>query len=150
MLFIYNYIKKIISKLCSCKKPDTRFYYLSLMENIHAENGYTIHGLWPQYNSNSYPEFCKIVQFSMSDITTLKKDLEIYWKPPNMKDPMKLWRHEWKKHGSCIFTDVTQYEYFKITLDLYKEVIDKNIMCDKYKTGTHILIPVGLNFELLI
>lgn len=119
------------------------------MENPKNINGYSIHGLWPQFNNDSYPQYCKKVKFEMKCLKPIKKDLEKYWRPIYTNDPMKLWVHEWKKHGSCIFTDITQYEYFKITLDLYKKVIDKNLICDKYKSGNHILIPISLDFKLI-
>ena len=148
---LYKNIKKFFSKLFKYifKKKDERFYYLSLMINPE-DSSLTIHGLWPQYNINSYPQYCKNVPFTMKVLKPLKKDLHKYWKPSNIKDPMKFWLHEWRKHGSCIFTDITQYEYFKITLDLYKEVIDKNLICEKYKSKNHYLIPVSLDFKLMV
>jgi len=146
---IYNYIKKFLS-IFLCFTKDTRFYYLSIMENPNNINGYSIHGLWPQYNEDSYPKYCKEVSFSIEKIETLRKDLELYWTPHNTKDPSKLWSHEWKKHGSCIFSDINQYDYFKISIDLYKEIIDKKLIHKKYnKYGTHYLIPVDLNFKLI-
>ncbi len=148
---LYYYIIKLFSKFkcLSFKKKDERFYYLSLMID-RKDSSLTIHGLWPQYNIDSYPQYCKNVLFTMKVLKPLKKDLYKYWKPNNIKDPMKLWFHEWRKHGSCIFTDITQYEYFKITLDLYKEVIDKNLICEKYKSKNHYLIPVSLDFKLMV
>ena len=149
---LYNYIIKFFLKFkCfSLKKKDKRFYYLSIMISPNSINGCNIHGLWPQYDMDSYPQFCKNVQFSMKVLKPLRKDLNKYWKPKGIKDPMRFWLHEWRKHGSCIYSEITQYEYFKITLDLYKEVIDKNLMSKKYKSGNHYLIPVSLDFKLMI
>ena len=149
---LYYYIIKVFEQIKSCfvKKKDERFYYLSLMQNSDNVNNYIIHGLWPQYNMDSYPQYCEDVLFTMKVLKPLRKDLEKYWKPKHIKDPMKFWLHEWRKHGSCIFTPITQYEYFKITLDLYKEVIDKNLLCEKYKSGNHYLIPVSLDFKLIV
>jgi len=154
-MFLYYYIKKLLSNFCCWCLPnedleDKRFYYLSLMENTDNSNGYNIHGLWPQYDLNHYPQYCKNVIFTMRVLKPIKKDLLKYWKPKKLKDPISFWVHEWKKHGSCMFSEITQYEYFKITLDLYKEVIDKNLICEKYKSGYHYLIPVDLNFKLMI
>ena len=148
---LYNYIIKFFTKF-KCfrlEEKDKRFYYLSLMINSD-DSSITIHGLWPQHDVGSYPQYCKNVRFTMKVLKPLKKDLHKYWKPNNTKDPMKFWLHEWRKHGSCIFTDITQYEYFKITLDLYKEVIDKNLISEKYKTKNHYLIPVSLDFKLMV
>ena len=123
--------------------------YLSLIKNSKNKNGYSIHGLWVQQDEDTNLEYCKPVKFSMKKIKLLRSDLYKYWRPKHIKDPIKLWAHEWRKHGSCVFTDITQYEYFKKTLDLYKEVIDKNLNIKKYKRGRHYLIPVSKDFTLL-
>ena len=49
----FNYLNGILNL-----KKDERFYYLSL---IKEQNGWSIHGLWPQYSKNKYPSFCKKV-----------------------------------------------------------------------------------------
>ena len=85
-MFLYYYIRKFLSNFC-CWCPtneeleDKRFYYLSLMKNTDNINGYNIHGLWPQYDVNSYPQYCKKVTFTMKVLKLIKKDLLKYWKP---------------------------------------------------------------------
>lgn len=144
------YIKKLFNFKCFCIQKDTRFYYLSLMKNDNNSVGYNIHGLWPQYNDSNYPKYCKNVDFDIKLLEPLMEDLINYWKPRNTRYHKLeyFWKHEWKKHGSCIFTEINQYEYFKISLDLFKKIMKKNINFDKYTQGNHILIPLTLDFQL--
>lgn len=120
------------------------------MKNKKVYYGYSIHGLWPQYNNKNYPKYCKNVDFDIKLLEPLMEDLIKYWYPTNTRFNRLeyFWKHEWKKHGSCIFTEINQYEYFKVSLDLYKEIMKKNINFDKYTQGHHILIPLTLDFKL--
>ena len=52
------------------------FYYLSL---INSNGSWHIHGLWPQYSTNSYPTFCKQVNFDVNKLTPIISDLNLYW-----------------------------------------------------------------------
>lgn len=147
---LLSYIKKLFYNIFCCFKKDTKFYYLCLMKNKKVYYGYSIHGLWPQYNDKNYPKYCKNVDFDIKLLEPLMEDLIKYWYPTNTRFNRLeyFWKHEWKKHGSCIFTEINQYEYFKVSLDLYKEIMKKNINFDKYTQGHHILIPLTLDFKL--
>ena len=62
--------------------------------------GFVLHGLWPQFDSGDYPEYC------VSDVR-LSADAEavgltVYPSP-------KLLRHEWETHGTCSGLDATAY-----------------------------------------
>lgn len=140
---ISNYIIQLFKKLF---RKDKRFYYLCLIEDEIYPNNYCIHGLWPQYDKETYPKYCKEVEFNLKDLRVLIPDLKIYWKPKNISNPEKFWEHEWRKHGSCIFKDITCFEYFFVTIELYKEFIrGKYKIKKKYKKGNSILIPIKLN-----
>lgn len=142
---IHNYIKKIFSKIKSLFRRDKRFYYLSLIEEDIYPNNYCIHGLWPQYNKKEYPKYCKEVSFDVELLNDIRDELELYWKPKNISIPEKFWEHEWKKHGSCVFTDINQYDYFYITLQMYKKVINNQVKIKKkYKNGNNVLVPFKL------
>lgn len=141
---IPNYIKKIFSKIKKLFSNDKRFYYLSLIEDKCYVNNYCIHGLWPQYNKNSYPKYCKEVEFNLEDIRVLIPDLRMYWKPKNISNPEKFWKHEWKKHGSCVFFDITCFQYFFVTIELYKEFL-RGKLKKQIKHGNTILIPIKFN-----
>ena len=49
------------------------FYYLSL---IKEEDGWSIHGLWPQTNINKYPQYCKIVNFDIRKLNPIIDELK--------------------------------------------------------------------------
>ena len=136
--FYYNYIypNKIFQK-------DTRFYYLSL---IKEKDTYSIHGLWPQTSAVKYPTYCKKVNFYISSLKPILNELEENWYSTEEKDE-DFWKHEWEKHGSCVFTYITEFDYFKKTLDLFKEAKEKGLP-DKYYNKEHnnCLIPVNLDF----
>ena len=40
------------------------FYYLSIIKHKDINN-YSIHGLWPQYTTKSFPSYCSNVSFSI-------------------------------------------------------------------------------------
>lgn len=127
-----------------------KFYYLSL---IKEEKGWSIHGLWPQYDINSYPSYCKIVKFNIDNIKCILNELEKYWysEKQNIKDDETFWEHEWKKHGSCLIGEnINEYFYFSKTLNLYKEVIEKQLPDKYYNEKTQkCLIPYDLEFNLI-
>ena len=65
-----------LSNYFTTSNNNNNFYYLSL---IKEENGYSIHGFWPQYSENSYPTFCKKVTFDVQKLTDILPELEKYW-----------------------------------------------------------------------
>ena len=73
-------------------------------------------------------------------------ELEENWYSTEEKNS-DFWKHEWEKHGSCVFTYMTEFDYFKKTLDLFKEATEKGLP-DKYYNKEHnnCLIPVNLDF----
>ena len=126
---------------------DTRFYYLSLIrESEYSEKGWGIHGLWPQYSETSYPSFCRNVDFSIAALKPIIPELHEYWHSGREADS-DFWCHEYKKHGSCMFKNMTELDYFTLALDLFNKAIQKGLP-EKYynsKTGK-CLIPVNLDF----
>lgn len=127
---------------------DTRFYYLCLLVHKNSEDiWYSIHGFWPQYNKTSYPSFCKKVEFDISKLNPIINDLNTYWKSGIEKNS-DFWKHEYEKHGSCVFTNMTEFEYFNKTLELYHKAIDENLT-EKYSENGKCMIPVDLNFNFM-
>ena len=123
-----------------------KFYYLSL---IRENDSWSIHGLWPQYSANQYPSFCKKVDFSYNSIKSLVPELKVFWYSNKDRDE-QFWEHEWKKHGSCMFDDIDEYEYFNTTLKLYKEALNKNLPNKYYNKNTNrCLIPINLNLNFI-
>lgn len=143
--YFYNYFfsqkKTDISKL-------TDYYYLSLLKE---DNGtYTIHGLWPQYSESSYPTYCKKVVFDISALKPILNKLNKYWyssEEPNSD----FWKHEYEKHGSCMFKDMTEFEYFNTVLNLYQKAITDDLPKKFYNPNLRkCLIPVNQEFEFIL
>ena len=145
----YNYlagIQKIIKKDSSKK-----FYYLSLIKE--NDNKWSIHGLWPQYSENSYPTFCKKLVFDINKLNDILPELEENWYSfkKTVKDDEEFWKHEWEKHGSCMFTDMDEFNYFKKTLDLFKTALQIDLPNDFYNKDTNkCLIPIDLDFKFIL
>ena len=124
------------------------FYYLALFKHKHQ---YTIHGLWPQYSDNTWPSFCKDIPFNIDKLKPLEKKLLEYWELPKDHDKLEIsfWSHEWKKHGTCMFTSppMTEFEYFSKAIELYEYVIE-NLNIEGYNQNGRYMIPFDLEFNL--
>tara|TARA_B100000575_G_scaffold146589_1_gene116995 strand:- start:485 stop:1066 length:582 start_codon:yes stop_codon:yes gene_type:complete len=121
------------------------FYYLSLIKNDNDD--WSIHGLWPQYDSKSYPIFCTNTKFVYSNLEPILIDLNKYWYSTKGKNE-DFWKHEWEKHGTCMFKKMTELEYFELTLKLYHKAIESDIP-GKFSDGKKSMIPVNQNFEFI-
>lgn len=148
-MFLFD---EIIKHFSNKEETDVRFYYLSLIKENTDE--YSIHGLWPQYNEHSYPSFCKKVNFDISQLNDILPELEKYWYS-NIGDSgiefdEKFWKHEYEKHGSCVFTDISEHDYFAKTLELYYKALGDKLPDKYYNSETKkCLIPVSLEFEFM-
>ena len=64
------------------------------------------------------------------------------------KKNQDFWRHEYQKHGSCVFTQMNEYQYFSKTLKLYLQAVKLELPQKYYNSETQkCLIPVNLEFE---
>lgn len=126
----------------------TDFYYLSLIRE--EENQYSIHGLWPQNTTESYPTYCKPkAKFSMEVLNPILDKLEQYWYSNKRTIEMdeKFWEHEYMKHGTCTFSPLTEKEYFSKTIELYEKAMELNLPNKYYNEKTKkTLIPVLKDF----
>ena len=76
-------------------------------------------------------------------------ELKVFWYSNKDRDE-QFWEHEWKKHGSCMFDNIDEYEYFNTTLKLYKEALNKNLPNKYYNKNTNkCLIPINLNLNFI-
>ena len=128
--------------------PLEKFYYLSLIKE--GDNKWSIHGLGPQNTPTDYPTFCKRVTFNINVLNPIIKELEENWYSTKEKDEA-FWKHEWEKHGSCVFTNISQFNYFNITLKLFEDAIKLDIPKEYYDEKTKkCLIPVNKDFVFFI
>nr|AFK35821.1 unknown [Medicago truncatula] len=87
---------------------------------------FTIYGLRPSFNINgTSPTNCDIQSvFNKSKISDLIEDLEINW--PSLRCPrlnnIRIWSHEWMKHGTCSESKLSQHDYFQTALKLKKKL----------------------------
>ncbi|DAZ94972.1 TPA: hypothetical protein N0F65_000067, partial [Lagenidium giganteum] len=103
------------------------------------QSHFTLHGLWPEYNSGAYPQNCNPNDYFDEDtvVNAVGKDALLqYW--PNVKkslsarDYSQFWQHEWDVHGTCSGLD--QATFFKVVVDLLRtetamtpDVIQNNV-----------------------
>jgi len=85
---------------------------------------FSIHGLWPNYNTGKWPQFCgSSREFEYSKISDLEEELNRYWGslscPSN--DGHKFWGHEWEKHGTCSL-NLNEHSYFEKALSLRQKI----------------------------
>jgi len=151
--FFNNFLSRpyhTISTLFSPNRSNTRFYYLSLINE--GNNKWSIHGLWPQYSPTSYPTYCGKVSFDITKLELILPELNQYWYSENKTEQKneEFWKHEYVKHGSCVFTPLTELEYFEKTLELYKSALGQNLPLSHYNKKTKkCLIPVDLSFNFI-
>ncbi len=81
---------------------------------------YQIHGLWPQYDTNSYPTYCSAPTYVNVD-GDLYDEMNTYWN--NCGDEQSFWDHEYTKHLSCVYEQygLKETDSFQLTLNLFKE-----------------------------
>ncbi|OWM75938.1 ribonuclease 1-like [Punica granatum] len=90
-----------------------------------------IHGLWPNYESGSYPSNCDPNSpFDPSEISDLTSSMQKNWPtlacPSN--DGTNFWSHEWEKHGTCSESVLNQHNYFETALGLKKSIGLLNVL----------------------
>lgn len=118
-----------------------------------------VHGLWPNYNDGSYPQFCdKNDKFDVKQVEQFRSQLEQVWANLERgKTEESLWAHEWEKHGTCAKTlDLLSDEqkYFSHSLDLLnnyhigKALAKNNIVPSDTKSYTKAEIEQALRDNL--
>ncbi|KAJ3703604.1 hypothetical protein LUZ61_007309 [Rhynchospora tenuis] len=87
-------------------------------------SGFGIHGLWPNYNRppyGAYPQNCysnSIPIMSNRQVSGLVPNLQTNWPSWTCprSDSSNFWQHEWTKHGTCSEAVLSQYDYFRVSL----------------------------------
>ena len=78
--------------------------------------------------------------------------LEQYWysnKHTLLRDE-KFWQHEYEKHGSCVYTPMSELEYFQNTIELYEKAIERDLPKKYYNAQKNqCLIPVSQNLQFI-
>lgn len=101
------------------KKLLTKFVYLLAVQKCSKERPYTIHGLWVDYINGGYPEFCHKAEFSKEPLMEILPDLKMNWPSCYGGSDEGLWKHEFLKHATCMEKNLTEFDYFNKTLELF-------------------------------
>ncbi len=110
---------KLLNNLYNNKQQLNYNYYVYSIQKW-CDNGYQIHGLWPQYDKNSYPTYCEAPVYQNVEGELYN---EMYKEWNNCGDLQSFWNHEYTKHLSCIYQQygMTEEESFQLTLNLFNE-----------------------------
>ncbi len=80
--------------------------------NTQQPFGFIVHGLWPQYNNGSWPQYCRpnAERVQDDDVVLVKSAIP----------SKKLQQHEWQKHGTCVTN--TAREYFTLVHQAFSRI----------------------------
>lgn len=138
----YSNIKYCNLALKQCAKGSTSYYLGNewgnewrndlendLKNNWENNNQISIHGFWPEYPTDSFPQWCNksaCDEFSIDDLQMIRDDLENYWYSCQgwSTRTEDLWRHEWCRHGTCLTSN--PLDYFTLALSAFKQASDNN------------------------
>ena len=96
----------------------------------------------------SYPSYCKNVDFNYETLSPIINDLNKHWHSKDEKNEL-FWKHEWEKHGSCMFNKYNEFQYFKKALELYISAVEADVI-NKYKVNDNkSMVPFDLNFNII-
>lgn len=103
------------------------YYILSGQKWCSLE--YMIHGLWPNNLDGTYPKNCNGPDYI--EMPELSAKLKKYWYDCNEEKSNYLWKHEWEKHGKCVYQQnrIEQKKYFIQALDLFQEFYKNENIC---------------------
>lgn len=110
---------------------------------------FTIHGLWPQYKSGGYPQYCSdtetlniksiIDEFGWDNMVQHWPDLKV---DEASKNYGGFWQYEWKKHGTCSGLDQSSWVGQAIktmdrlpTPDLVTKNVGKSVSASKLRNA---------------
>ncbi|XP_067009974.2 ribonuclease Oy [Anabrus simplex] len=69
------------------------------------KNSWTVHGIWPTKLGTIGPQFCNhSLHFDPEKLQPIRGKLEQEWLNVYNGTTTSLWKHEWKKHGTCAVT----------------------------------------------
>ena len=124
------------------------YSYYELSVQNWCDDTYYIHGFWPQYNNSDYPTFCNTNAY-VPVTGQLLFDMNKYWNN-ECNNNQNLWSHEWEKHGTCMQqqTGITQNDYFEITINLYRQIINTGWKCGA--TSDCIVACYNLHLESIL
>lgn len=113
------------------------------------KNDWSIHGLWPEYGPEHWPQFCnpsRYGQLTPAAIAPMRLEMDKYWyscEQNNKYSNWSFWVHEWDKHGTCQPLDVPQF--FRRTVDAFYTARENNWYGCCAGQTSQCLIPLNKN-----
>lgn len=83
---------------------------------------FTLHGLWPLARHRVH---CRS-DFDPSRLLALEANLTQVWPSFLHRAAAGFWRHEYEKHGSCLYDSIE--EYFQAALDMHAQHLLEQIL----------------------
>ena len=85
-------------------------------------NDFWLHGLWPNYNNGSWPQFCGNTPYDRNQISSILTDMSHFWPAVLTDSEDQFWGHEWTKHGTCSAPVLSsELNYFQTILTIRKK-----------------------------
>ncbi len=103
----------------------TPYKYYELAIQKWCQNDYQIHGLWPQYDVNTYPIDCPAPSYEPVYGDLLNEMNEVWH---SCDSTQNFWEHEYTKHLSCIYEQygLSEFDSFQLTVNLFNELTDSD------------------------
>ena len=121
-----------------------------LLALIEAHGRLRIHGLWPE----PYTHRVSKRGLDLTALEPLLPELKRHWYSGNSNNEW-FWEHEWTHHGTFLHAvaghlNVTPYEYFRRTLDLYYEVVAQGLEWLRDNASSIECTPYGTEYRLAV
>ena len=132
-VFLDNSIheKTRLSPIIEEEYHPSNFYFLALKKDKPSDE-WSIH-----------------VVFDLEKLNPIIDELKLKWYSTETSDEY-FWSHEWEKHGSCMFTEMDELEYFQKALNLYNYVEANQIIKDYLEEDPlKCQIPFDSEFNLI-
>lgn len=130
-------------------------YYILAIQNWceTPKTHYQIHGLWPQYDADTWPENCVgAPPYVPIQNDSLLAEMNSYWH--NCNNPVSsLWEHEYTKHLTCIIVQnptrfPTEESVFQKTVELMESLYHDEALihyCDGTESDCYVCYDLDFN-----
>jgi len=124
--FVLSFIWYAIASLDT---PKYNYEVVALHECSNQKGNWTLHGVWPEYDTGHWPSYCNYGSpLDMDILEPLLARLNTDWSDCYCNPDQTctgLWSHEWSKHGTCSRYFPDQYGYFLEGLERYTDLASR-------------------------
>ncbi|MCG6885454.1 MAG: ribonuclease T2 [Silicimonas sp.] len=104
--------------------------------DAHADFGWVLHGLWPQYEQG-WPSYCSTTARNPTRAET-GGEADLFGSPGNA------W-HQWNKHGRC--SGLTASEYYRLAREAYGRIAKPDVF---RRLNTSVRLPASVVEEAFL